>query len=1777
MKKRILSILLTLCMVLPLLPTAAFAGGDAQGAAGTPQAVAEKPAAKAVQLGNDALSPANNLYFGCCKNRYLKWNILDTKTNTGEDGLFLTADDVIYNGDQGPVRIPYHEDGSKIISWQECTSRQWCQKFATVHGTNEYSAFTDKELETILLTTENVDKTMNAKDFLKDDRVFLMSDNEYNNKKYTLNRMVRYRWITRTPSYEIEDKRIIKSHVGIAIQVGDYKEEGIINYNTQDFDDIEIRPSMNLDASKIFMVSSAKDGKQSTAGDSNLTAVADYTGNEWKATLLDENRHFSIEESSAERVRKNLSAGNTVRFFYNGAGKGSNEYITAMIVDTDDRICYYGRVCKTDNTNFAKITVPADIATGKYKLRIFNEQYNGDYVTDYISNSVDFDFNVAESIQFGTGRLTGYKYGYDTVYYGEFNGEPVPWRILDTKTNIGGEGLFLLSEKLLGTGIRGQVYFDISAKSNQFQGSDAQKWCRNFADTAFGIAERAELLPITKSDADFGGEFIPYPGKTDILKDDTVFFLSAAEVSNADYGFTDNTARSAMFGSEAGRWWLRSRYFLGYDNKPSAGAIGYGGNVGNATVDTSCAARPAVNMKTDNILFISAINSGKAEKHADEVLTEVAGYTGSEWKLTLLDKSRNNFTASLSKTTDITAGEEIEVTFSGAKRGANEYVSAMILDENGKLLYYGRIISDHDSGTRRVTVPSDLKNRTYTFRLFSEQYNGDRKTDYAGNFVDIPFTVSAPDTTKPVLIFRGVERTSTTTANVYFSCGEAGYYYLSVDASPDTTGKGKPCAIVQEKVWITGLKPGKAAYVYIIVKDRAGNESDMCQALIPADAKYSVTLHTDGGIVAAEKNVKTYTCGKVTALPTAADVTRAGYTFAGWYTDDDFSGDAVTEINARAVGDVKFYAKWEVCDQFSLADGGTYYFDLSGMNIPGTVNTGTESGAAPLPDSTLHYVPFTYTGVVYAYKIGAMPDTTYTDKAYAKANRYAHSLFVAENNVTNLVSWEQLNEKGMIFGTEYIANSITYSLRTLSAGSDGYAGSTATAAPLYNEWDSILNKNENYLKNWEKLYSWGQDVFKTPPNEITISANKVLRGWHTSRSLDRSAQYADDANYVGFRPALDVLHTDTLGADGLKVVTLDLNGGKLGDNAEDIQIIVKNGNTFTAPASEGLTAPTGYSTAALRWRDGNGKLYAPGDSVPSDVAKLTALFTFDTYTVTLHTNGGTVADGKNITGYTYGQGATLPTADDMTYTGHTFQGWYDNEDLSGSPVTAIGDTEAGNREYWAKWETKRYTVTVKPENGKADIVITQDYGTPITAPDLTKAGYTFVGWDKTFPTTMPAENLTVTALWLDNEAPTCEISIGTSRWREFLNNITFGLFFKDTQTVTVTAADTSGETVTIAYLLSEKELTKAELAGKIFTAYTAPFTVRPDNEYVIYAKLTDANGNSTYINTNGIVLDKTAPVVSGIEDGKTYCAAPTVTVDEKYINFVKVNGKEVSLDRNNQFVLSPASGKQTIVVTDKAGNETIFTVTVNDGHTGGTATCKEKATCEICGGKYGEHADHSFSLNWSTDDERHWHECTLCNGKTDEADHADENKDHKCDTCGKTLSDHTGGTATCKEKAKCDVCGAEYGELDGGNHSDMKYIEAKAATKDAEGNIEYRYCADCGKYFADKDGAKEITKADTVIAKLPEEKPTEEKPEEKPTEEKPEEKPTEEKPEEKPTEEKPEEKPTEDKPAETNPTSPKTGDTSNLALWFALLFISGGAVTVTTIIGKTKKAHVNQK
>ena len=629
----------------------------------------------------------------------------------------------------------------------------------------------------------------------------------------------------------------------------------------------------------------------------------------------------------------------------------------------------------------------------------------------------------AKAIQLGTSGISGYdstNRSYDYIYFGTWNNSTVKWRVLDTKTNMPnaqeGDGFFLLSDALLGTGAFGGVEFDYTTPyTNDWKGSRGQDWCNGFYTRNLSTTEQKAVFATSKSDDPYiDGRFM---GSENILNGDKVFFLSAEEAGKAAYGFIDDNARIANYGDSAGGWWLRSPH----QDYNSAGVVNASGGVRAEWVNDTNAARPAFNLKPDSVLLVSAAVGGKG---AADGIFKIPEYSGDEWKLTLLDDTRTFWvteTAAVGK-----PGGSVTLNFSGARTGQNEYISAIIKGESGAT-HYGRIMKPTAADTQlSFTLPYDLDSGNYKLYVFSEQCNGDYKTDYASRFQAVALTV-----------------------------------------------------------------------------EEAANE------------------------------------------------------------------------------------------QFDLVPGGRYYFDLSAMGIPGTAN-------GSLPDASLHYVPFTYTGIVDAYTLTSKMATT---DAYAERYKYPHSLFVADFAVTHTVNWNALNDASLIFGKGYAAGGVEYTLRAPSVGSDVTAGSDdlECGTPQSNEWDRMLDKNNGYIKNWSGMSSWGQDTPRTEESGRAVRGYDLARGWH-----NRIAATSDSS--VGFRPVLEVLNPDTLGSDGLKAVVLDLGGGKLGNRSENIQIIVKSGESFTAPGGDGLTRPDGNTGSYFMWLGSDGELYDPGDSVPAVVNKLTARF-----------------------------------------------------------------------------------------------------------------------------------------------------------------------------------------------------------------------------------------------------------------------------------------------------------------------------------------------------------------------------------------------------------------------------------------------------------------------------------------------------------------------------------------------------------------------------------------
>ena len=361
-------------------------------------------------------------------------------------------------------------------------------------------------------------------------------------------------------------------------------------------------------------------------------------------------------------------------------------------------------------------------------------------------------------------------------------------------------------------------------------------------------------------------------------------------------------------------------------------------------------------------------------------------------------------------------------------------------------------------------------------------------------------------------------------------------------------------------------------------------------------------------------------------------------------------------------------------EQFpGLTPGETYWFDLSGADIPGNKN-------GSLPDDSLHWVPFTYVGTVNAYVLksrSANDNTARGDSANAAGSTdpsnpigytYDHSLFIADYNVTSSANWNNLNGRNLIFGTAYTSGGVDYTLRVPSAGS-GSTGSkdSARGTPLNNEWDAILDKaNQSYqdntvgyIKNWNGMDSWGQDTQDGPDPDW----NRATRGSFTARSWQFDLQLSPS---VGFRPVLELPSSDTLGSDGLKAVTLDLNGGSIGSITGTVNFAVKSDFNLTLPGGTDVTRPDGNDGTYFMWQDSSGNLYEPGDSVPAGVTTLTALWT-------AHTHNWATELSKNETHHWHectaeGCGVT-DNAEKQGYGAHTYDQEIATADYKASDAT----------------------------------------------------------------------------------------------------------------------------------------------------------------------------------------------------------------------------------------------------------------------------------------------------------------------------------------------------------------------------------------------------------------------------------------------------------------------------------------------------------------------------
>ena len=513
----------------------------------------------------------------------------------------------------------------------------------------------------------------------------------------------------------------------------------------------------------------------------------------------------------------------------------------------------------------------------------------------------------ADNIYFGT-------YQQSSDGSGGYNTDPIKWRVLE---NADGQ-LFLLSDQNLDVfqyhTDNESVTWETSTMRSWLNGYDASHntggdsgidyTSDNFIGTAFSAKEQAAIADTEV----FNDDNPTYGTEGGNNTTDQIFLLSIAEAQNSSY-FADNSSRIATntayvagggkLGSsymngvgEADYWWLRSPGDL--DHRAAGVSVDGGvGRYGHSVRIAYNAVRPAFNLDLTSVLFTSAAVGGKIPAassggnqggEAADAIFEIGDYDGSEWKLTLLDNSRNF--AVTEEAASGKPGDTITLNYTGATTGTNEYISVIIADSSGAQ-YYGRVAQpDRESGTATLSIPADLAPGSYTLNVFSEQYNGEENddtklTDYASQLIDVL------DTTAPTLTAGSATRDSETAATVKFTSDEAGEYYYAVVESGsdgptiDTTGDGTTCISGTNTISISDLTDTAAKDIYIVAKDAAGNESVKLKIEIPAytvvPKTYTLTVDLNGGsgsTIGGE-----YTAGEVVNIDAGS---RSNYRFDRW-------------------------------------------------------------------------------------------------------------------------------------------------------------------------------------------------------------------------------------------------------------------------------------------------------------------------------------------------------------------------------------------------------------------------------------------------------------------------------------------------------------------------------------------------------------------------------------------------------------------------------------------------------------------------------------------------------------------------------------------------------------------------------------------------------------------------------------------------------------------------------------------------------------------------------
>ena len=1787
MKKRIFSILLTLCMVLCIVPTNVFA---AEGTGTQYQAIHfnTKPLSSPTRVQNGKnihFMPNSYIYFGNNGNNPIKWRVLDTdKSNDGKrNGMFMLSENLL----DGNVKYDYIHGGSE---YNGSDAQQWCKDFAA--NSNNFSGL-EQEAMLPVEKTDNVER--NLFDYTWDkcsltnaDKMFFPSIRE------VIDYIGNY---DKAPGFIATDTSgnkgawWLRSHpTGFTKAAGLIFDTGFV-----DVDNVNklhsARPAFNLNKNDIRFISAAAGGKSVEDTDGGLAEIPAYSGNEWKLTLYDSSRRDFRVSTSAVSVTPD---GGEISINYNDAKTGNNEYISAILFGQDGNVKYYGRSSTSVfSSNGSKtFRIPAGLAEGEYNFSVFSEQYNGDYKTDYIGNLFSVRFTVEKNPEEQFNLATGERYYFDLSAFdipGQTN-EELPESTLHYVPFIyaGTVNSYVLTTEAY-------MVAGSSEYASRITDPSLSSYGYTYPHSLF-IAEHSVKTWVRWSELSMAGDYIYgkdyQSGGIDYsLRAPTVGSRGnnngAAPLRNEWDRILDKNSKFIRNWQEYASWGQDTCYSHPYEKNHSLRRGDHRSSPRNIIDDfvcnKGCSYRPVLEIKNADALGKNGLRA---------VTLNLNGTTlGGEEKIKIAVQSNGSFAAPTSDGLTHPYG--------------NSTGYFAWLGDNNRIYAPGESVPAHvTSLTAQWVKPEEFYleygvGDTYYFDLSGENIPGTVDSDLPDTSLHyVPFTyVGTIEAYKLKSSSTGVVEAAEIASKADDPESIYGYTQLhSLFIANYTLTNKVSWKELDQNGLIFGRNYASNGINYTLRAPSMGSTVDTTNGKI-----FPTNNEWDQILAKAPWYIKNMQIKSDLFLYWGQDTRYNNYGYEYMMLryeklTSNLEKDNVTDGAYRPVLEVQ---NVDALGKNGLKEVilylGDYYFNdrrginlmvkngesftapsIDGLSLTDSVSEGVtqwwedEGGNLYKPGDTVP-ASVEFLSLTHRYDVTYLPGAYGTGDTVTDAKfdgfyplRLRDALFTRPGYTQT--GWATTDGGERVYGLKdyYYANEVltlypVWSPNSYTITFDTDGGSEIS--PITQDCGSEITAPANPSKTGYTFVGWDKKIPTAMPAEnITIKAQWKANSYTITFDTDGGSEifpitqdYGSEitapANpsktgytFVGWdkeiptaMPAENITIKAQWKANSY-TITFDTDGG-----SEISSITQDYGSEITAPDN-----PSKVGCTFVGW---DKEIPA---AMPAENITIKAQWKANSYTITFDTDGG-----SEISPITQDYGSEITAPANPSKTGYTFVGW-DKEIPTAMP--------AENITIKAQWKANSYTITFDTDGGSEISPTTQDYGSEITAPaNPSKTGYTFVGWDKEIPTAMPAENITIKAQWKANsytitfdsdggstvesktlswndkvldgvaepirngysfigwkyidyivyantvyaelaaddsvngitlkaewhdvEKPTGEIIVSTNRWNKLLNDITFGLFFKETQMVTVNATDNSGEKVKIEYLLSNREITENELADAGFTEYNGSFSIAPDNEYIIYVRLSDTEGNIRHICSDGIVLDGTSPAINGVENGKTYCEAQTVKINEKYVSTVTVNGMAVALDEQDRFVLSPTEREQTIIVTDKAGNTSEITVTVNNGHTYGDWSSNSDGThtrwCGVDGCQAGVETKNC------TDADKN-HRCDICGYIISEC--TDTDKNHICDYCGKAISKHEDEVKdhTCTDKDKNHIC--DY----------------------------------CGKAISEhEDEDKEIKKANTAAERLSD-----------------------------------------------APRSPKTGDNNSLILWIALLFISGGTVINTTIVTK-KKRHNN--